>query len=287
MSLESDAPVQPLGPFKDSPRPENTGAPETPVPSESAAPPTDPGGATHYTTLEQADKAAREFQSKFDTAQAALQKYEAQLNAFGGLDKAMDLVRQVAAVSNRADFQAYMRGELQSLPPATDPDDEYLTEEQRELKELRSKVVELERGSQQRDVLTNTERAQAKFERAETEMRERYGEHWDSRRNKILAEVQQLGAKLGQAGLDRIDTALLNKAFLASFDSPQEYEEFATKWTASRDAARRAALPKGTTPPHQTAPTGVPRAPAKTMLEAFQRGTEEARDALANGRALN
>ncbi len=251
-------------------------APEVVPDSASAVAPGEQ--RTHYKSLEEADAAARRFQSEFDKAKAEAEKWAPlkQWESLGGPAAIGDLVRQVVDIAARPDFNDYRDGRLGKESEAAE-DDPYLTDEQREIVDLRKKLEERESRDRSQQGQVNGELAAIRFERAEKGIQTKLGNLWDTRRDQVLAEVQRIVGNGAVRSLDAIGEPLLFKAWAASFNGFDEFNAAVTKFVLDNEAKRAAAMNgRSTLPPTSMAPGRSPSAPPKSLKEAWEIGLREA-----------
>ena len=245
---------------------------------DSASVATPEGQRTHYRTLEEADAAARRFQSELDKAKAEADKWAPlkQWESLGGPAQIGELVKSVVEIAARPDFNDYREGRL-GKEREVQEDDPFITDEQREIRDLRQKLEarEMQERSQQGQV--NGELAAIRFERAEKGIQAKLGDLWDQRRDKVLSEVQRIVGNGAVRSLDAIGEPLLFKAWAASFNGFDEFNAAATKFVLDNEAKRTAALNgRSTLPPTSLAPGRAPSAPPKSLKEAWEIGLREA-----------
>lgn len=261
---------------------------DTEIGSEPSGPPaeqhdsapdgTQGGQRTHYKTLEEADAQARRFQSELDKANARLESWEKHLgrwSALGGPEQISQLVGQAVEVAARPDFNDYRAGKL-GASKEEDEQDEYLTDEQKEIRNLRRELDSREQQTRNQQGAVNGELAAIRFERAEKEIEAQLGAQWTSRREKVLGEVQRIVSSGAVRSLDAVNAKLLFKCWAASFDSVDEHNAAMTKMVFDQESRRTAAINgKSTMPPTNLSPGAAPTAPARSVKEAFERGMRE------------
>lgn len=233
---------------------------------------------THYKTLEEADAAARRFQSELDKAKAESDKWAPlkRWESLGGPAAIGDLVNQVVELAARPDFNDYREGKLGK--EQAQEDDPYLTDEQREIRDLRSRLEEREIAQRGQQGQVNGELATLRFERAEKGIQTKLGDLWDSRRDKVLGEIQRIVGNGAVRSLDAISEPLLFKAWAASFDGFDDFNAAVTKMVLDNESKRAANLNgRSTLPPTSLAPGRSPSAPPKSLKEAWENGLAEAR----------
>ena len=251
----------------------------TPVDSHGSASDGTPGGGrTHYKSLEEADAQARRFQSELDKTQAELAKWKQHLGrweSLGGPEQISALVGQAVEVAARPDFNDYRAGKLKSAEDA-DEQDEFLTDEQREIRDLKRQLESRDQQNRNQQGAVNGELAAIRFERAEKEIEAQLGDQWGPRREKVLREIQRIVGSGAIRSLDAVDSKLLFKCWAASFDSAEEHNAAMTKMVLSQEAKRSAAINgKSTLPPTNLSPGSSPTSPAKSLKEAFERGMRD------------
>lgn len=233
---------------------------------------------THYKTLEEADAAARRFQSELDKAKAEADKWSPlkRWESLGGPAAIGDLVNQVVELAARPDFNDYREGRLGKEAAASE-EDPFLTDEQREIRDLRAKLEERDTVQRSQQGHVNGELAELRFERAEKGIQAKLGPLWDSRRDKVLGEVRRIVGNGSVRSLEAIGEPLLFKAWAASFDGFDEFNAAATKFVLDNEAKRTAALNgRSTLPPTSLAPGQPPSARPKSLKEAWEIGLREA-----------
>lgn len=245
--------------------------------AEGGGAPENQGPGANTRTLAEADADARKFQGMYDKLASKWKPLE-QYEALGGPQEIARLVNDVLDLARRPDFNDYRSGRLKYVEDR-DPDDEMLSDEQREIRDLKRQVDDLKQGGQIQGAKTQGELAALRFERAEQELKQKYGAAWTTQRDKVLREIQQFTARGLVPNLDAITPALLHKCWAASFDSPEEFEAATTKWVLDNEARRRGEINKGATTTPTTLSPGAPAlTPAKTFNEAWQRGQQDLRE---------
>ena len=233
---------------------------------------------THYKSLEEADAAARRFQSELDKSKAETEKWAPlkRWESLGGPEQIGELINSVVELASRPDFNDYRAGTL-GKSQETQEDDPFLTDEQREIRDLRQKLEARETQDRSQQGQVNGELAAIRFERAEKGIQAKLGDLWDSRRDKVLGEIQRIVGNGAVRSLDAIGEPLLFKAWAASFNGFDEFNAAATKFVLDNEAKRTAALNgRSTLPPTSLAPGRAPSAPPKSLKEAWEIGLREA-----------
>jgi hypothetical protein len=244
---------------------------------------------THYKSLEEADRAARDMQSKYDSYVAHWKPLE-KWTALGGPVEISNLIGQLLEIAGRPDFRDYAEGKLAARTNGSnEPDereDELLTDEQREIRDLHRRLAQYENGSRQSASKVDGELAGLRFERAERGLAAEYGTLWNEHREKIMANVLRQ-VRSGAMSLDAVNESVLHRAFVASFDSPKSFEDAFRKHFMTKEERAVADLnAKSTTAPVREAPGGAPVALAKTFWEAVELGKRDREAAQREGRAL-
>lgn len=195
----------------------------------------------------------------------------------GGPEAIGNLVGQVAQLAQRPDFTAYVGGRLVAQAAEVEEPDEFLSDEQREIRDLRRELESVKSGTSGQNATMTRELGEIRFERAEKAMAEKFGSLWTERRPEVLDAVRRIVAQNGHTAVSQIDDTLLHKAFVSVLN-PQEFEEAMTKWVTSRESNRQRELSqRATTTPHTEASAGPIDGPAKSLSEAIGRGIAEAK----------
>jgi len=234
---------------------------------------------THYKTLAEADSEARRFQGLYDAEKAKHEPWEKHLGqrwgALGGPEQLSQLVAEVVELAGRPDFNDYRSGKL-GIAKEEAESDEYLTDEQKEIRGLRRQLDDREVQQRSQQGAVNGELAALRFERAEKEIEKQLGDQWAPRRDRVLAEVQRIVGSGAVRSLDAVNPQLLFKAWAASFSGVEEFETAMTKMVLDKEAKRTANINgRSTLMPNTLTPSGPVTAPAKTMKEAFERGMRD------------
>jgi hypothetical protein len=262
-------------------------APDTPAPVPDGGPsdaletgpapvvqPAEGGAApTRYKTLEEADRAARKFQSDADKW-ANLRAHPLLQNATPA--QIREFVEKMIPVIQRPDFAAYQAGQLAPQPIDDELD---LTDEQREIRELRQKLSQLEQRGNTQDQENQRHLVEARFERAEKEVAELLGPAWSERRSQVLESLQSL-ARNGVAS--HVDPMLLLKAYWNSFEDVESLFEAMTHHVSRRESSRLAnQRSRETTVPGNIVPGAPPPKTPKSFAEAWAAGLADLRRAPA------
>jgi len=228
----------------------------------------------HYPTHEAAEQAAREWQGKHDRLQAegGTDGYAEALKQLGSPEQIRAFIDEMAVVRQRPDYQAYVSGQLGSgggtESDYTSDEDPYKTDAEKE--------QDVEIAALRRERLgTAQERVEFRFERAESQLNEEFGEVWTPYRAGILNRIQHM-ARAGQlADPGVITPSLLRGMVLSEIGSKDGFKDVLTKMAGRWEDLRIGE--------HETATTTVPgggrlgasaaeAAPAKSFAAAWAKG---------------
>ncbi len=236
----------------------------------------------HYETHEEADAAARRWQSQADQAQS-------ELNALGPVRDIMnklqandptltpeavsDFVRNVVPLTTRSDFADYVRGDL--ARSATPPEDDYRSDEEKRLDTLEAENRKLREEMGKDRATGQSEMVEARFERAESEMAGMWGELWPQKRGAVLGQIQQMSRGSMINGAASITPELLNKAFLLTFKDANEMKAVLTKATSQWEDARVGTETQLSTGVAMSAPASRSTKPPTNFAEAWAAGQRD------------
>ena len=187
------------------------------------------------------------------------------------------LINEVVELHARPDFQAYRNGKLGEDREEPEEDDQFLSDEQREIRDLRKRLEERDGEQRSQQSQVNGELASLRFERAEKEVQAQLGDHWGSRREQVLGEVRRLVANGSVRTLDAVTPKLLFKAWAASFNGFDDFNASVTKMVLDNESKRISNLnDRSTLPPSTLSPGRAPSAAPKSFKDAFEIGWSEA-----------
>ncbi|ANS05909.1 hypothetical protein [uncultured Mediterranean phage] len=191
----------------------------------------------HYETHEEADAAARKFQGEADKAKADLARYES-LKALGTPEQINAFVTQMEPVTRLPGFDQFRaKGGIADNQP--EADDEFLSDEQKEIRELRTQLDANTQSQNGEATRVNSELAELRFERAEKEMDAQFGELWREKRGAMLEKVRAMTASGAIGDPAAITPQVLMTAFLSSTtENPDEMRAFLTKAVQQWDGER-------------------------------------------------
>ena len=236
----------------------------------------------HYDTHEEADAAARRWQSEAD-------KTQGELNALGPIVQVVaqmraqdptltpeaigSFVANVLPLANRSDFADYVRGDLGKTTP--EPEDDYRSDEEKRLDTLEAENRTLREEMGRDRASGQTEMVEARFERAESEMAGTWGDLWAQKRTAVLGQIQQMtrGGMVNSPAA--ITPELLNKAFLLTFKDSNEMKAVLTKATSQWEDARVGTETQLSTGVATSAPASRSQKPPTNFAEAWAAGQRD------------
>ena len=222
-------------------------------------------------TLEQIEQQRRQLQSKLDKALPWARLAEHPRIAGASPDAIVRFLEEMIPLTQRPDFEAFRAGQA----PAQEPDDEMLSDEQRELRELRNELLKLKNQGQAQNQEGQRFMVEARFERAEKEVADLLGPAWNERRPKVLEQIQQLARTVSGAP-NAITPMLLIRAYANSFEDPESFFEAMTHHVQRREKTRlEQQQRRGTTVPQNIVPGGVPPKAPKSFGDAWALGLRD------------
>ena len=232
----------------------------------------------HYDTHEEADAAARRWQSQADHTQS-------ELNALGPLrdivnklqandpsltpEAISDFVRNVVPLTTRPDFAEYVRGDLAK---AGEPEDDFRSDEEKRLDSLEAENRKLREDMGRDRASGQSEMVEARFERAESEMQGTWGDLWAQKRGAVLGQIQQMSRGGMINGAAAITPDLLNKAFLLTFKDANEMKAVLTKATSQWEDTRVGTETQLSTGGATSAPASRSTKPPENLADAWAAG---------------
>ena len=236
----------------------------------------------HYDTHEEADAAARRWQSQADQTQS-------ELNALGPVrdivnklqandptltpEAISDFVRDVVPLTTRPDFAEYVRGDL--AKSAGEPEDDFRSDEEKRLDSLEAENRKLREDMGRDRASGQSEMVEARFERAESEMQGTWGDLWAQKRGAVLGQIQQMSRGGMINGAAAITPDLLNKAFLLTFKDANEMKAVLTKATSQWEDTRVGTETQLSTGGAMSAPASRTAAPPTNFKEAWEAGQRD------------